>query len=197
MTIIATHYGEHDISWISSLTDDYLIYDRSECGLPKRIPRDNMGDADFDRLTYIIDNYYSLPDVFLLTKSNLFKYITPEEFDKVKDNQHFTPLLTKNHKVYEPICRYNGDIYEEINNSWYLASVPSKYFQSYAEFAKAFHLPNPDYLQFAPGGNYILTKETVHKWPREFYEELASTLPYCQSPGEAHMIERTYYTLWK
>ena len=197
MTIIATHYGDHDISWIPELTDDYLIYDRSDCGLEKRIPRENLGDADFDRLTYIIDNYYNLPDVFLLIKSNLFKYISKEEFDLVKDNQVFTPLLTKNHKVYEPVCRYNGEIYEEINNSWYLASVPAKNFSSYRDFAEAFHLPNPPYLQFAPGGNYILTRETVHKYARDFYEQLASILPYCEKPGEAQMIERSLYNIWK
>jgi hypothetical protein len=133
----------------------------------------------------------------LLSKSNLFKYITKEEFEEVKDNTTFIPLLTKNHKTYEPVCRYAGNIYEEINNSWYLGSVPAKYFRSYAEFAHAFHLPNPPYLQFAPGGNYILTREAVHKYSRDFYDELRSILPYCQRPGEAHMIERSYYNIWR
>lgn len=195
MKVIATNY-EADCSWIPKFTDDYLIYDRSDCGLPNRIPRENLGDADYDKLTYIIDNYYNLPDVFLLTKSNLFKYITPEEFELVKNNTTFTPLLTKNHKTYEPVCRYNGDIYEEINNSWYLSSVRSLYFASYQEFARAFHLKSPLYLQFAPGGNYILTKERVHRYARDFYIGLAEILPYCQRPGEAHMIERSYYQIW-
>jgi len=130
MNVIATHYGDHDISWIPELAgNNYFIYDRSgNVELPNKVSRENRGDADYDRLSYIADNYYDLPDVFLLCKSNIFKFITPEEFDMVKNNQDFTPILTKNHKTYEPICRYNGDIYEEINNSWYMAELESKYF---------------------------------------------------------------------
>lgn len=200
MIVIATHYGDHDISWIPELAgdDEYFIYDRSgNVELPHKVPRENRGDADYDRLSYICDNYYNLPDVFMLCKSNIFKFISPEEFDLVKNNQVFTPLLTQNHKVYEPVCRYNGDIYEEINNSWYLNEVPAMHFKNYYEFAKQFHLPSPEYLQFAPGGNYILTRDTVHKHGLAFYEGLRDILPYCQNPGEAHMIERSYYNIWK
>lgn len=195
MKYVLTHYTG-DIEWAREYTDDLHIYNRSGTDIPDSIITPNLGDADYDRLGYLVDHYHDLPDVFLLAKSNLFKYISKEEFDLVKDAEVFTPLLTKNHKVYEPICRYNGDIYEEINNSWYLQSVPAKYFQNYGEFAKAFNLPSPDYLKFAPGGNYILTKERVHRYAKDFYEELRSILPYCQSPGEAHFVERTYYHLW-
>lgn len=202
MKVIATHFGDHDISWIPDYAgDDYLIYDRSDCGLPNRIPRDNVGDADYDRLSYVVDNYDNLPDVFVLTKSNLFKFITPEEWDAVKNNTDFTPLLTKDHKTYSDaygvVCYYDGDMYCERNDSWYLNEVHAKHFNSYAEFARAFVLPNPPYLKFAPGGNYIVTRERIHRWSQEFYDELRSILPYCQRPGEAHMIERTYYGLWK
>lgn len=199
MNVIATHYGEHDLSWIQELAgDNYFIYDRSgNVDLPNKVSRENRGDADYDKLSYIVDNYYDLPDVFLLTKSNIFKFITPEEFEAVKHNTEFTPILTKNHKVYDPICHYDGDIYCELNNSWYLGEVPAKHFKSYGDFARAFGLPNPEYLQFAPGGTYILTRETVHKYGRDFYKALADLLPYCQNPGEAHMIERSYYNIWK
>lgn len=202
MKVIGVNYN-YTPTWIPEYTDDYLIFDRSDSKeYLKDFPQDkvvyqpNSGDVDFAKLSFLAGSYYNLPDVFVLTKTNLFKFITPDEWDAVKDNTEFTPLLTKNHKVYEPICRYNGDIYEEINNSWYMANLPWKYFNSYGDFAKAFSLPNPPYLKFAPGGSYILTKERVHRFGQSFYEELASILPYCRTPGEAHMIERTYYTLW-
>lgn len=196
MKYVLAHYSG-DWTWAKEYTDDILIYNRSEEDIPGSIKRENVGDCDFDKLTYLIDNYYDLPDVFLWSKSNLFKFITPHEFDLVKDNQEFTPLLTQNHKVYEPICRYEGDMYAEINNSWYLNTVPSLYFQSYGAFAKVFNLPNPDYLKFAPGGSYILTRERVQRYAVDFYQKLASILPYCQRPGEAHFLERTYFTLWQ
>lgn len=197
MFVFATHYGEHDISWIPDFAgENYVIYDRSDCGLKNRVSRENVGDADYDKLTWLVDTYFELPEVFLWTKSNLFKFITPEEFDGLKETTEFTPLLTQHHKTYEPICRYNGSIYEEINNSWYLSSVPSRYFKDYGEFAASFGLPNPLYLRFAPGGNYILTRDRIHRYGVDFYDRLRSILPYCQRPGEAHFLERTYYTLW-
>lgn len=196
MKYVITHYGNHDLSWVCENTDDFVIYNRTDEEIPNSIKRDNVGDADYDKLTYLIDNYYELPEVFLWSKSNIFKFITPQEFDKLKNNQEFTPLLTQNHKVYEPICRYEDGIYCEINNSWFLNTVPARYFQSYGEFARSFNLPNPDYLKFAPGGSYILTRERVQRYAVDFYKDLASLLPYCQTPGEAHMLERTYFTLW-
>lgn len=196
MKVIATNYNA-DCQWIPAYTKDYFIYDRTNCGLPNRVVRKNLGDADFDKLTYIIDNYDKLPEVFMLIKTNLFKFITPEEFAQVRENTDFTPLLTKTHRVYEPICRYDENgIYEERNDSWYLGPVPSLYFRNYGEFASAFGLPNPEYLKFAPGGNYIVTRERIHRYPKVFYEALAAILPYTQRPGEAHMIERSYYNMW-
>lgn len=199
MKAILTHY-QGDWTWVKDFTDDYLIYNRSQEEIPNSIPRENVGDADYDRLTYLIDNYHDLPDTFLLSKSNLFKYITPEEFELVKNNTGYTPLLTQHHTTYADargaVCYYQDGMYHERNDSWYLGSHAARYFNSYGEFARALRLPSPPYLAFAPGGNYILTKERVHRYARDFYEELRSLLPYCQRPGEAHLIERTYHSLW-
>ncbi len=190
------------------LGDDYLIYDRSDSKeWLKDFPQDkivyteNVGNADYDRLCYLIDNYHDLPDVFLWSKSNLFKYISKEEYELVKDNQFFTPLLTMNHQQKMDrngwICYYAMGIYWECNDNWYLNQFLPKYFQSYNEFARAFQLQTPPYIPFAPGGNYILTRETVHRYGLDYYKKLASILPYCQLPAEAQMVERAYYSIWK
>ena len=195
-----------DKEWIG---DDYLIYDRSDDGVDhlvdfdqsKVIKTPNIGNVDYDKINYLIDNYYNLPDVFLWGKTNLFKYISKEEYSEVKNNSVFTPLLTKNHKTYKDqngwVCYYSEGIYWERNNSWYVEQFPTKYFHNYAEFAHAFQLPNPLYIPFAPGGNYILTRNDVHKYSIDSYKKLAGILPYCREPGEAQMCERSYYTLFK
>lgn len=204
--ILVNYNFTPDPTWIG---DDYLIYDRSDDGIDhltdfdpaKIIKSSNVGQVDYDKLRYLIDNYYNLPDVFLWGKTNLFKYITPEEYELVKDNQTFTPLLTQNHKTYSDnlgvVCYYSGGMYYERNDSFYLNSFGSKYFRNYGEFAHAFKLPNPLFLPFNPGGNCLLTKETVHKYGIDFYKGLASLLPYAREPGEAFMCERSYYSMWK
>lgn len=202
--ILVNYNFTPNMDWLG---DDYLIYDRSDSkDYLKDFPQDNIiysenvGNVDFDKLNYIIDNYDNLPDVFLWAKANLFKYISREEYEKVKDNKTFTPLLTQNHKTYDDsngaVCYYSGGMYYERNNNWYLNQFTTKYFHSYGDFAQAFQLPNPPYIPFAPGGNYILTRDTIHKYSRDYYEKMASILPYCQLPGEAQMLERSYYTLW-
>lgn len=191
--------------WIG---EDYIIYDRSEDGIDhltefdqtKIVKTPNRGNVDYDKLTFLIDHYDILPEVFLWGKTNLFKYITQAEYETVKNNHTFTPLLTQNHKVYSDrlgfVCYYSNGMYHERNTSWYVAEMDSK-IRSYNEFAQRFLLPMPYYLAFSPGGNYILTREKVHKYSVDFYAELRSILPYSQLPAEAHMLERSYYTIWR
>ena len=188
--------------------DDYLIYDRSDSkdflkdfDQSKIVYTENIGNVDYDKLNYLVNNYDALPGVFLWAKTNIFKYITPEEYEKVANNKDFTPLLTQNHRTYSDekglVCFYEDGMYHERNQLVYATNLSAKYFNFYADFAREFNLPNPDYLPFPPGGNFILTKETVHKHPKEYYAKMASILPYTQLPLEAYFCERAYYLLWK
>lgn len=188
--------------------DDYLIYDRSDSkdylkdfDQSKIIYTENIGQVDYDKLTYLVDNYNDLPDVFLWGKTNLFKYISHEEYEKVANNKEFTPLLTMGHKTYSDesgvVCEYHNQVYWERNDSWYFNQFQHKYTDSFDDWAKMFNLPSPAYVPFAPGGNYILTKEVVHKHPKDFYAKMRDTLPYCIEPVEAQCAERSYYLMWK
>lgn len=208
MKAILVNY-KYTPDWLKDYPDiDYLIADRSEDKeYLKDFPQDkirytkNVGDVDYDKLSYLVEHYDNLPEVFLWSKTNLFKFITKEEFDAVKDTDKFTPLLTRNHKTYSDrvseVCFYQGEWYMERNDSWYLNVLPHNHFNNFGEWARHFGLPNPEYLPFAPGGSYILTRERVHKYSRDFYDEMRSFLPYCQTPGEAHLAERSYGLMWK
>ena len=201
--LMASNYNA-DISWILDYTDNYIIYDRSDTDewikpfdQTKVIKVKNIGWDIYDKLTYLIDNYDNLPETVILTKGNTFKYITKEEFDSVCNNISFTPLLTKHHKTYLPVCFYDKNgMFNEINNSWYLKTFPAKYFSSYNQFIKGFGIEKPKYIKFAPGSNYIVTKENVQKHPKSFYEKLRRCVDYSTLPGEAQIIERFLYTMW-
>lgn len=194
-------------AWLLTSGLDYLIYDRSDSkdflkdfDQSKIVYEENIGQVDFAKLSYLIENYDILPDVFLWGKTNLFKYITEEEYEKVAKNKHFTPLLTMGHKTYSDaegvVCEYKNDMYWERADSWFFGVFQSKCVSSWGEWCKMFGLPITPYIPFAPGGNYILTKEVVHKYPKEFYVKLRDTLPYAREPVEAQCAERSYYLLW-
>ena len=191
MLFVLSRYN-HDISWVKDYTDDVVLYDRSEEKISNSIPTPNIGSDLYDKFTYIIDNYDNLPDVALYSKANLFKYITKEEFDKVKDNTTFTPLLTQNHKTYLPICWYENGLYAEINDYWYLGSHPAKHTK---EIMDIFKMNERYYNLFAPGSNYIIPKENILKHPKEFYEKLRSFLEWDVYPGDAQILERNLFYL--
>lgn len=200
MKYIISRYN-HDISWIEKYTKDYVLYDRSPEPVNGAIVVPNIGSDIYDKFTYIIDNYDNLPDVAVYTKANIFKYISEDEFDSIKDNNTFTPILTQNHRTYSDsegvVCFYEDGMYCERNDFWYLREHPTKTVNSSRELKKILDLEGKPYLKFAPGSNYILPKKNILKHPKDLYEKLRQYLEWNVYPGEAQLIERGLYYLWK
>lgn len=197
MKYVISRYN-HDIDWVSEYTTDCVLYDRSEIPAKGSISVPNIGSDLYDKFTFIIDNYENLPPVAVYTKANLFKYITKEEFDLVKDNTTFTPLLTKHHKAYSneqgPVCYYDSKgMFNEINNYWYLYPHPAKFAPLIIE---KFKMNTRLYNAFAPGSNYILPKENILKHHKALYEELRGYLDWDVYPGDAQLLERNLFYLW-
>lgn len=192
MKYILSRYN-HDISWLKEYTDDFVLYDRSEKPIDGSIVVPNIGSDIYDKFTYIIDNYDNLPAVAVYTKANIFKYITKEEFDLIKDNKTFTPILTQTHKTHFPISFYWNKLYYEINNYWYLKPHPAK---RKKELIKLLGIKYKPYLSFAPGSNYIVPRENILKHPKDFYIKLRDFLSWTIYPGEAQIIERSLYYIW-
>jgi hypothetical protein len=196
MKYIVSRYN-HDLSWLKDYTNEAVIYDRSEKPLDDTIVVPNIGSDLYDKLTYIIDNYDNLPDVAVYTKANLFKYISKEEFDQVKDSKIFTPLLTQNHKTYMPVCFYKKRMYYEINNGWFLGSHAVMHEARAYELYRMLGIDRFKYVPFAPGSNYILPRQNILKHSKNYYEKLRAYLDWTVYPGEAQIIERGLYTLWR
>ncbi len=196
MKWIISRYN-HKVAYLKDYTEDYVMYDRSEVPIEGSIVAPNIGSDLYDKFTYIIDNYDNLPDIAVYTKANIFDYIKPREFEKIKDNKTFTPILSLEHKVYEPVCRYIDGMYYERNDMWYLGVHSCKDQMKPYELQEILGVGALDYVPFAPGSNYILPKENILKHPKEFYKKLKSYLDWAVYPGEAQIIERGLYTLWK
>ena len=199
-----------DVNWVQEYAPSMILYDRSDEPIPGSIIVPNLGTDIADKLHFIISNYNNLPPVMIYTKANLFKYITKEEFDLVKDNSFFTPLLTKNHKEIKydgteeyvkrhgtdkDVSYYQNGIYWEINNLWYLNEYPCKHDPK--EVMQTLGIDKLEYVPFAPGSNYILTAQDILKHPREFYIKLLNYLTWAVYCGEAQILERGLYTIWR
>lgn len=187
--------------------EDVTVFDRSDDNVSrtfdaKTYKTKNIGDVDYDKLSYLIENYDNLPDVFLWGKSNILKYVDEKSLADKLSKGEFAPLLKMDHKTYSDrfgvVCRYRGEIYEERADSWFFNNPAlSHQFNSWEEWCAYLNLPVTQFIPFPPGGNFILTRERVHRYSKDFYVKMRDTLPYALHPAEAHACERTYYLLWK
>lgn len=212
MQAILVNYN-YDPTWLKDHPElEVTLYDRSDDGIARDLTQygrvirtTNKGDVDWDKLGYLIEHYDNLPEVFVWAKSNLFKYVSQETFAEKLKEAKFAPLLKYDHKTYSDqygvVCRYSetptGLIYEERADDW-LANNPALAHMcpSWTDWCTEFALPIRSFIPFAPGGNYILTRERVHRYSKDFYERMRETLPYAMHPVEAHYSERSYYSLW-
>ena len=191
---VISRYNQ-DISWVSEYAPSMILYDRSDQPIPGSNIIPNIGTDISDKLHFIITNYHNLPPVCVYTKANLWKYITKAEFDEVKNNSFFTPLLTKNHEQKPGVSFYMNGIYWEINNGWYLNAHPCKFDPK--AVMRDLGIDKLEYVPFAPGSNYILTAADIRKNPLELYIRLYNYLTWSVYPGEAQIIERGLYTIWR
>ena len=209
MQAILVNYN-YDPTWLKDYPElEVTLYDRSDDGIERDLTKygrviktQNMGDVDADKLGYLIENYDTLPDVFICGKSNLFKYVDKELFDEALKNPCFKPLLKLDHKTYSDrfgvVCRYTSGIYEERADSWFFNNPAlSRKFQSWDEWTDFLQLPKTSFIPFPPGGNFMLTKEKVHRYSPDFYAKIRDELMYAAHPAEAHAAERSYYLLWR
>lgn len=203
---VLINYNFDPQDWWRQYGIEALLYDRSDDGVERKfdanvIKTANRGNVDYDKLCYLVDYYDSLPEVFLWSKTNIFKYCDKETLEKALEKGEFTPLNALTHKTYSDrfgvVCRYRDGWYEERNDSWYLGAHPAHTMHSFDDWAKEFNLPSPSFLPFPPGGSFVLTRERVHRYGRDFYEKMRDMLPYCQLPGEAMFAERSYGLMWK
>ena len=197
-----------NIDWIGQYTNDYIVYDKSgHLQETQRIKHQkNVGYNIYDYMDYIISNYKSLPDICVFLKANVFQHCKKETFDKLIKNNFFTPIEDYSHiaeSAWHKKALDGG--YMELNNSWYIyshqqtyGSEVCRYFTSYNAFLDLmFHNPQyPQWIRFAPGAQYIVPRENILFYTKEFYEKLLGFVDYHQIPVEAHVIERALYYIF-
>ena len=198
----------NDISWIEEYTDSYIIYDKShtleESDKIIRVP--NVGYNCYDICHFVVENYDNLPDIVGFLEGNPLDHCKRETFDKLIYNETFTSIEDYSH-VPESYA-HKKDIdggYMERNNSWYVTSHISthgndvqKFFINYNDFlAYLFEKPDyPQWIRFAPGGQYIVPKENILYYSKDFYRKIMVIIDYHRIPLEAFMVERALYYIF-
>lgn len=210
MKAVLVNYN-FDPEWLLDYPElEVTLYDRSDDGVSRDLTKygqvlktKNLGDVDYDKLGWLVQNYDNLPDVFLWGKSNLFKFVEKEYFDEMLSKRQFAPLLKFNHRTYSDkfgdVCYYSGNMYWERADNWFFhtTGVDTNHIKSWQEWCSMFGIPQLGFNPFPPGGNFFLTRDAIHKYSRDLYAAMRDTMPYAQRPVEAQCAERSYYLLWK
>jgi hypothetical protein len=183
--IVIARYNEN-LDWTNNL-ENVIIYNKGNDDIDlntikhpiMKLP--NVGREGHTYYQYIYDNYNNLDDYTIFLQGNPFDH-SPNLFKTIKDIE----LLIKQEKINfknisEAIvsltlegCRYDYSLP--------LKEVYRKIFINRAEITTSF--------QFGAGAQFIVSKETIQKHPKEFYLNIINILNYNINPIEGFVIER-------
>jgi hypothetical protein len=184
---------------------DYIIYDQSNkpeiISLlknkkdPKLFFVKHSGNNMTDYIRYIIENYDRLPDTIVFSKSNLIgRYIEEKDFERFYRRKRYTFLYSDSELIEKPGVQYLTDTvnFIEINNGWFVEKSVHRYFISTHQFLSFFFkdVRPSKYINFAPGGCYIVEKERIKYYPRSFYLGIQKVIDYTFFPSEVWILER-------
>ncbi len=190
--------------------EDYHIYDQSpDIQIREKLKLkyskisfvENTGHNISDYFRFFIDNYQSLPNFMMLAKGNMIgRHVSQGYFDKVYNNKFYTLLYDDRQNQDKHMISYQlyDGAFLEINNAWYSRAKPFKYFETYNDLLSfVFKDPIiPRWLLFSPGACFIVSKEQVLKYPKEFYENLKYLISYTYFPSEAYHVERMLHIIF-
>jgi len=208
MKAILVNYNHSPNDWwldYGFKPEDVSVYDRSDDGVErtfaaKTYRTKNVGNVDYDKLSWIVENYFDLPEVFLWGKTNIFKYVDPDQLRTAIDKGEYAPLC-KDHPTttdsFGVAAETRSGLYYERSDpfGWWTHVLTNQV--NWSQWCEMFGIKYGEYIPFPPGGNFILTKERVQKYGVDFYEAMRNMMPYCQLPAEAAHAERSYHLLWK
>lgn len=203
--LVVSRYKE-DVSWIKSLTNDYIIYNKGEelSSEYKQIMAPNFGGNQYDIFRFIHDNYENLPNLIAFVQGDPYDHCLLERFNELIQNDSFTLLFGD--KTY-PDGNYYGSPYWEFNSSWYINEPwndhkPPCKFSGFDDFASSIfeNYTHSPIVSFPPGSQFIVEKERCLYYSKNFWKKLMESV--CQEVGmnggrETHIIERAMQIIFE
>jgi hypothetical protein len=151
---------------------------------------DNIGRESHTYLTYIIDNYDTLPDVVFFTQGspdhtgeNSLEYFTNIKGD-CSENYHVTK---------GPYYDFNENGHLDWNT---LKPYELNFFDWFSKYISDDVDPRGD-ITWWMGATFSVKREKILTRPKEYYEELLEQFPKDHSnPEVGHFFERSWYYMF-
>ena len=222
--LIVTNHSDHDLEWLSDL-DDYgftpdniYIYERSGSGieqyqhLGKVFESPNVGSNIYDYGRYIVENYDDLADINILIKGNITwrTYTNRERFIYALTANWFVPI--DNDPIGSGVPNYFEPWGEGfyVNDSSHLEKT-DRFMSDHKDLKVYPRIKNikdfledlfiiktiPEYLSFCPGANFVVPKQNILKYSKNFYQKMMDYTDYAPNPMESHFFERVLPLAWQ
>ena len=189
--------------------DNIIIYDRKsedssrieKYGTVIKSP--NVGENIYDIGRHVYENYESLADFTIFLKCNLLQrtYTSEQKFRYALDAKWLVPIDTSTEGGtgrYPNFNFYPSKIY--VNQSTMVEDFKEcsvfrhggKNFETLLDLMNDLFIINhfPDYISFNPAANYVIPKDVLRKYSKNFYKKMMDYTNYSERPVEAHMFER-------
>jgi hypothetical protein len=206
---VISNYNNDPKSLIAKFNTVFL-YDQSDQiyfqrlinqSYPGSIKTENSGHSLSNYFKFIIDNYYSLPFRIHFLKSNVVpRHISENSLIRKLDLSGVVPIFDDDNFIDKSRIAYHlfPGYFIERNNSWFVKNADPKYFASCNDLLKyMFKNPiMPEYLLFAPGGNYSTYGRPLTLYPLNFWKFLYYITTYQYFPHEAYLVERLLFIIF-
>lgn len=193
--IVVARYNE-DLSWLPQ-DDPYVkVYNKGQSLLSKNgfLSLPNIGRESHTYLTYIVDNYDTLPNVVFFTQGSPdhmgghpIEYFIGIQ-GNCSENHHVTkgPYYTFDSDGHLRDHVHYGQLYKSELNfyDWF-----TKYIDS--------NIDPRGYITWYMGATFSVKKEKILSRSREYYQELLKQFPDGESnPEVGHYFERSWYYMF-
>lgn len=222
--LIVSNHSNHDLEWLTDL-DDYgfskdniYIYEKSGCGvdkykhLGKVFESPNVGSNIYDYGRYIVENYSELADINILIKGNITwrTYTNRERFIYALTANWFVPIDNNPigsgiRNYYEPWgegfyvndCSHLEKTDRFLKNNENMKVYPK--IKNIKDFLEDLFIIKkiPEYISFCPGANYVVPKQNILKYSKNFYRKMMDYTDYDPNPMESHFFERIFLLAWQ
>jgi len=193
--IVVARYNE-DISYLSLFKDIAIIYNKGNQSIPKifnSINLPNVGRESHTYLYHIIQNYDNIANRTLFIQGKISDHKMLPIIEYFKPNQ-FVGRLTRNSTQYlVNNIKHEGKYLTELLNG----NMKKSRYTPYQWINKiGINISKSEEFQMVWGANFCVSKELIHRKPKEFYENIIKYVHYHINPEEGHYFERAWYLIF-
>ena len=178
MKIVVARYNE-DIEWTKQFGDKVIIYNKGTDEIIGAISLPNIGREGHTYFHYICKNYDNLDDYTVFLQGNPFDH-SPNVCELL-DEYINNPLDIDFQYLNSEIITYNLIYGCNSHPGLPIKELYEKLFDKQ---------PEDRNVTFGCGAQFIVSRERIHKRPREFYQKILDILGYHYGPDEGYVIER-------